>query len=66
VDSGSTHIQVIATPNGGGFAGKSDPFHHEIVVAKAALGLDRPLKICVTREEVFCCHRGRHPVLTKA
>jgi 4-hydroxybenzoyl-CoA reductase subunit alpha len=28
------HIRVIATPNGGGFGGKSDPFNHEIVVAK--------------------------------
>lgn len=59
------HIRVIATPNGGGFGGKSDPFHHEIVVAKAALMLDRPVKICLTREEVFYCHRGRHPVLMK-
>src|SRR5205823_14043766 len=31
------HIRVIATPNGGGFGGKSDPFNHEIVVARAAL-----------------------------
>jgi 4-hydroxybenzoyl-CoA reductase alpha subunit len=59
------HIRVIATPNGGGFGGKSDPFQHEIVVAKAALLLDRPVKICLTREEVFYCHRGRHPVLMK-
>ena len=59
------HIRVIATPNGGGFGGKSDPFNHEIVVAKAALTLDRPVKICLTREEVFYCHRGRHPVLMK-
>ncbi len=61
----AAHIRVIATPNGGGFGGKSDPFHHEIVVAKAALLLDRPVKICLTREEVFYCHRGRHPVLMK-
>ncbi|HKW32223.1 MAG TPA: molybdopterin cofactor-binding domain-containing protein [Candidatus Acidoferrum sp.] len=59
------HIRVIATPNGGGFGGKSDPFNHEIVVAKAALLLDRPVKVCLTREEVFYCHRGRHPVLMK-
>jgi 4-hydroxybenzoyl-CoA reductase subunit alpha len=57
------HIRVVAMPNGGGFGGKSDPFHHEIVVCKAALLLDRPVKICLTREEVFYCHRGRHPVL---
>jgi 4-hydroxybenzoyl-CoA reductase alpha subunit len=59
----AAHIRVIATPNGGGFGGKSDPFNHEVVVAKAALQLDRPVKICLTREEVFYCHRGRHPVL---
>jgi 4-hydroxybenzoyl-CoA reductase subunit alpha len=61
----ASRIRVIATPNGGGFGGKSDPFNHEIVVAKAALLLDRPVKICLTREEVFYCHRGRHPVLMK-
>lgn len=61
----AAHIRVIATPNGGGFGGKSDPFGHEIVVAKAALMLDRPVKICLTREEVFYCHRGRHPVLMR-
>ena len=32
----ASHIRVIATPNGGGFGGKSDPFNHEVVVAKAA------------------------------
>ena len=61
----AAHIRVVATPNGGGFGGKSDPFNHEIVVAKAALLLDRPVKICLTREEVFLCHRGRHPVLMR-
>jgi 4-hydroxybenzoyl-CoA reductase subunit alpha len=58
-------IRVIAAPNGGGFGGKSDPFHHEIVAAKAALMLDRPVKFTLTREEVFYTHRGRHPVLMK-
>jgi 4-hydroxybenzoyl-CoA reductase subunit alpha len=61
----AAHIRVIATPNGGGFGGKSDPFNHEMVIAKAALVLDRPVKICLTREEVFYCHRGRHPVLMR-
>ena len=61
----AAHIRVIATPNGGGFGGKSDPFNHEVVVARAALKLDRPVKICLTREEVFYCHRGRHPVLMR-
>jgi 4-hydroxybenzoyl-CoA reductase subunit alpha len=61
----AAHIRVIATPNGGGFGGKSDPFGHEIVAAKAALMLDRPVKFSLTREEVFYCHRGRHPVLMR-
>ena len=56
-------IRVIACPNGGGFGGKSDPFSHEIVVAKLALLTGRPVKVTLTREEVFYCHRGRHPVL---
>src|SRR5881396_840896 len=56
-------IRVIATPNGGGFGGKSDPFSHEIVVAKLAMVTGRPVKITLTREEVFYCHRGRHPAL---
>ena len=56
-------IRVIATPNGGAFGGKSDPFSHEIVVAKLAMVTGRPVKITLTREEVFYCHRGRHPTL---
>ena len=58
----AAHIRVIACPNGGGFGGKSDIFNHEIVVCKAAMKLGRPVKISLTREEVFYCHRGRHPV----
>jgi 4-hydroxybenzoyl-CoA reductase alpha subunit len=59
----ASHIRVIACPNGGGFGGKSDPFNHEIVVAKLSMLTGRPVKICLTREEVFYCHRGRHPTL---
>ncbi|HET9209887.1 MAG TPA: molybdopterin cofactor-binding domain-containing protein [Thermoanaerobaculia bacterium] len=59
----ASRVRVVACPNGGGFGGKSDPFNHEIVAAKMALKLGRPCKITLTREEVFYCHRGRHPVL---
>jgi 4-hydroxybenzoyl-CoA reductase subunit alpha len=65
LDMPAAHIRVIACPNGGGFGGKTDPFNHEIVVAKAAMILGRPVKIALTREEVFYCHRGRHPVLMR-
>ncbi len=61
----ASHIRVIATPNGGGFGGKSDPFNHEIAVCKLAMLTGRPVKVTLTREEVFYCHRGRHPVLMK-
>jgi 4-hydroxybenzoyl-CoA reductase subunit alpha len=59
----AARIRVDARPNGGGFGGKSDPFNHEIVVAALALRTGRPVRIALTREEVFFCHRGRHPTL---
>lgn len=55
-------VRVVATPNGGGFGARSDVFGHEVVVAHAARVLGRPVRICLSREEVFECHRGRHPV----
>ena len=61
----AAHVRVIATPNGGGFGGKCDVCNHEMVVAKAAMILGRPVKVCLNREEVFYMHRGRHPVLMK-
>ncbi len=59
----ASRIRVIATPVGGGFGGKTDPFQHEIVVCKLAMLSGRPVKLTLTREEVFYTHRGRHPVL---
>src|SRR5215472_16050077 len=61
----ASHIRVIATPNGGGFGGKSDPFNHEVIVCKLSMMTGRPVKVTLTREEVFYCHRGRHPVLMR-
>jgi 4-hydroxybenzoyl-CoA reductase alpha subunit len=63
LDMPASRIRVIACPNGGGFGGKSDPFNHELVTAKLAMKTGRPVKITLTREEVFYCHRGRHPTL---
>ena len=57
-----SRVRIIACPNGGGFGGKSDPFNHEMAVAKLSMKTRRPVKITLTREEVFYCHRGRHPV----
>jgi 4-hydroxybenzoyl-CoA reductase alpha subunit len=57
-----SRIRVIATPSGGGFGGKSDPFSHELCAAKLAMITGRPVKFNLTREEAFYTHRGRHPV----
>ena len=59
----SGRIRVIATPVGGGFGGKTDPFSHEIAAAKLSMASGQPVRITLTREEVFYAHRGRHPVL---
>ena len=58
----ASRIRVVATPVGGGFGGKSDPFSHEICVAKLSMITRRPVKITLNREESFYIHRGRHPV----
>ncbi len=57
-----SRIRVIATPNGGAFGGKSDPFGHEFSAALLAMRTRRPVKFTLDREEVFYAHRGRHPV----
>jgi 4-hydroxybenzoyl-CoA reductase alpha subunit len=59
----ASRIRVIAVPAGGGFGGKCDPLSHELVAAKLGAVTDRPVKITLTREEVFYAHRSRHPVL---
>ena len=56
-------VRVIAPPVGGGFGGKLELFQHEAAAAKLAMLTGRPVKAALNREEVFYCHRGRHPVL---
>src|SRR2546425_2711813 len=63
LDVPAAHIHAIAAPVGGGFGGKLDPFAHEIAACKLSQLTGRPVKITLTREEVFYVHRGRHPVL---
>ena len=55
-------IRVVQPALGGAFGGKSDPFSLEFCVAKLAMLTGRPVKMLYTREEVFYCHRGRHPM----
>ncbi len=63
LDMPESRIRVTANPTGGGFGGKTDVFSHEFVAAQLARVTGRPVKITLTREEVFYAHRGRHPVL---
>ena len=52
-------IRIIKPLVGGGFGGKDEPLGHEIVTALLARKAGRPVKLTVTREEVFYIHRGR-------
>lgn len=58
-------IRVRAPVVGGGFGGKSEAFSHEIAAVLLSRACGRPVKITLTREEVFYTHRGRHPVTMK-
>ncbi len=54
-------IRVVKPFLGGGFGGKGDPFAHEIIAAYMALKTGKPVKVRLTREEVFLTNHGRHP-----
>jgi len=60
-----SHVRVIAPPVGGGFGGKTEPLPHELAAGYMAMKTGRPVKIALTRQEVFYAHRGRHPVRFK-
>lgn len=54
-------IRVIKPYVGGGFGGKGDPFSHEIIAAHLARKTGKPVKVRLSREEVFLTNHGRHP-----
>jgi 4-hydroxybenzoyl-CoA reductase subunit alpha len=56
-------VHVVVPHVGGGFGGKSELFQHEAASARLAMLTGHPIKVALSREEVFYCHRGRHPVL---
>jgi 4-hydroxybenzoyl-CoA reductase alpha subunit len=58
----ASRIRVIVPAVGGGFGGKSEAFSHEVVAPVLSRRSGRPVLIGLSREEVFYCHRGRHPV----
>jgi 4-hydroxybenzoyl-CoA reductase subunit alpha len=54
-------VRLIKPAVGAGYGGKCDPFCTELCASHLALTLGRPVKIVLSREEVFYAHRGRHP-----
>src|SRR5260221_6666067 len=56
-----SRIRVIATPNGGAFGGKSDPFAHELAASLLAMRLRRPVKITPDPGEACSANPRRHP-----
>ena len=62
LDIPRSRLRVIVPPVGGGFGGKCEPFAHDFAACLFALRHGRAIKFTLSREEVFYCHRGRHPV----
>ncbi len=56
-----SRVRVIKPYLGGGFGGKSDPFAHEMIIAHLARKTGRPVRVRLSREEVFLTNHGRHP-----
>lgn len=56
-----SRVRVIKPYVGGGFGGKSDPFPHEIIISHLSRKTGKPVKVCLSREEVFLTNHGRHP-----
>lgn len=54
-----SRIRVIKPLVGGAFGGKDEPLGHEICTAALAIKCGLPVKMTLTREEVFYIHRGR-------
>ncbi|MFN7147805.1 MAG: xanthine dehydrogenase family protein molybdopterin-binding subunit, partial [Myxococcota bacterium] len=54
-------VRLIKPAVGAGYGGKCDPFCTELCASHLARKLGRPVKIVLSREEVFYAHRGRHP-----
>lgn len=56
-------VRVIKPFVGGGFGGKLDFFSHEFCCGLFSMKTGRPVKIVLTRKEVFIATRARHPMV---
>ena len=58
-------VRVIKPHIGGAFGGKLDLFTHEFASCLLSMHTGRPVKIVLTREEVFIATRMRHPMIVE-
>jgi xanthine dehydrogenase YagR molybdenum-binding subunit len=58
-------VRVIAPHVGGGFGSKGSPRPHVILAAMAARELDRPVKVAVTRQQMFAFVGYRTPTIQR-
>jgi xanthine dehydrogenase YagR molybdenum-binding subunit len=59
------NVRVIATHVGGGFGSKGTPRPHVIVAALAARAVGRPVKLAVTRQQMFTLTGYRTPTIQR-
>jgi xanthine dehydrogenase YagR molybdenum-binding subunit len=59
------NVRVIATHVGGGFGSKGTPRPHVIVAAMAAKLVGRPVKLAVTRQQMFTLTGYRTPTIQR-
>jgi 4-hydroxybenzoyl-CoA reductase alpha subunit len=63
LDLPASQVRVHKTYIGGAFGGKIDLFPYEVCAALLSQKAGRPVKIELTREEVFTTTRQRHPTI---
>lgn len=59
----TSKVRVLKTWVGGAFGGKIDVFPYEVLAALLARKTGRPVRIELSREEVFMTTRQRHPTI---
>jgi xanthine dehydrogenase YagR molybdenum-binding subunit len=65
LDLDEERVRVIAPHVGGGFGSKGTPRPHVIVAALAAQHLERPVKLAVTRQQMFTLTGYRTPTIQR-
>jgi xanthine dehydrogenase YagR molybdenum-binding subunit len=65
LDIDAERVRVVAPHVGGGFGSKGTPRPHVIVAAIAARALGRPVKLAVTRQQMFTLTGYRTPTIQR-